>query len=141
EMGPFSDFVLRISVFPHSGGGFEGRVKRNNRIGRAAHIIPRNPRSPMSLVMFGFGWLTLRQAQVALDTGRLEEAQRLLSQPSIQSHRRTGELVRRLARALAERGERHLRNDDPEAGWLDLLQAEQLQTSERGTDRLRQALT
>jgi hypothetical protein len=95
----------------------------------------------MSLVMFGFGWLTLRQAQVALDTGRLEEAQRLLSQPSIQSHRRTGELVRRLARALAERGERHLRNDDPEAGWLDLLQAEQLQTSERGTDRLRQALT
>ena len=91
--------------------------------------------------MLGFGWLALRQAQEALNTGRLEEAQRLLAQPAIQGHRKHGELLRQLARCLVERGERHLRHDNSEAAWLDLLQAEQLQTAERGTERLRQALT
>jgi hypothetical protein len=91
--------------------------------------------------MLGFGWLALKQAQEALNTGRLEEAQRLLAQPAIQGHRKHGELLRLLARSLVERGERHLRHDNSEAAWLDLLQAEQLQTAERGTERLRQALT
>ena len=91
--------------------------------------------------MLGFGWLALRQAQEALNTGRLEEAQRLLGQPAVQGHRRHGELLRQLARCLVERGERHLRHDNAEAAWMDLLQAEQLQTAERGTERLRQALT
>src|SRR5439155_6085921 len=90
--------------------------------------------------MLGFGWLALRQAQEALNTGRLEEAQRLLGQASVQGHRRHGELLRQLAHVLVERGERHLRLEDPEAAWAALRQAEQLQTVDRGAERLRQAL-
>jgi hypothetical protein len=91
--------------------------------------------------MLGFGWLTLRQAQEALKNGRLEEAQRLLSQPSIAGHRRTGALLVQLTRSYAERGERQLRLDDVEGAWRDLLAAEGLGTAEKGCDRLRQALT
>jgi hypothetical protein len=91
--------------------------------------------------MLGFAWLTIRQAQEALKNGRLEEAQRLLAQSSAQGHRRTGELLVQLARAFVERGERKLRLDDAEGGWRDLLLAEQLDTTEKSCDRLRQALT
>jgi tetratricopeptide (TPR) repeat protein len=90
--------------------------------------------------MLGFAWLTLRQAQEALKSGRLEEAQRLLSQPEVQAQRGVGALLAQLARAFAERGERCLRQDDVEAAWRDLIQAEQLQTAERSPERLRQAL-
>ena len=38
--------------------------------------------------MLGFAWLALRQAQEALDRGRLEEAQRLLGQNCLQGHKR-----------------------------------------------------
>jgi hypothetical protein len=88
-----------------------------------------------------FGWLAPRQVQEALKGGRMEEAQRLLDQPALRGHRRHGELIRALARAYVERGERALRQDDPEAAWQDLRRAEQLQVSERGTERLRQALS
>jgi tetratricopeptide (TPR) repeat protein len=90
--------------------------------------------------MFGFAWLALRQAQDAIKDGRLEEALRLLSDPSAQTQRGSGALLVQLARAFVERGERQLRRDDAEAAWRDLLQAEQLQTAERSTDRLREAL-
>src|SRR5581483_7028211 len=91
--------------------------------------------------MLGFAWLTFRQAQEALKNGRLDEAQRLLSLPGVQGHRKLEGLLAQLARALVERGERHLRRDDVEAAWRDLLQAEHLQTAAKNTDRLRQALT
>jgi hypothetical protein len=91
--------------------------------------------------MFGFAWLALRQAQEAIRTGRLDEAQRLLGQPATQGHRRRGELLVLLARAFAERGERLLRMDDAEAAWQDLLHAEQLETTEPALERLRQSLT
>ena len=91
--------------------------------------------------MFGFAWLAVRQAQDALKDGRLEEALRLLTDPSAQAQRGSGALLVQLARALVERGERQLRRDDAEAAWRDLLQAEQLQTAERSPDRLREALT
>lgn len=90
--------------------------------------------------MFGFTWLTLRQAQEALKNGRLEEALRLVEQPAVRSHRRGGELVVGLARAYVERGETALRRDDAERAWADLLQAEALQTTPRDADRLRQNL-
>lgn len=91
--------------------------------------------------MLGFAWLAFRQAQEALKNGRLEEAQRLLGQPGAQGHRRAGELTLQLARAFAERGERHLGRDDAEAAWRDLLQAEALQAADKGGERLRRALT
>src|SRR5262249_23204109 len=81
------------------------------------------------------------QAQEAIRTGRLDEAQRLLGQPATQGHRRRGELLVLLARAFAERGERLLRMDDAETAWQDLLHAEQLGTTEPALERLRQSLT
>jgi hypothetical protein len=91
--------------------------------------------------MIGFGWLILRQAQEALKGGLLEEAQRLLSKPAAQGQKRTWELLGQLARGFAERGERHLRHDDPAAAWADLLRAEQTGVTDPGAARLRQALT
>jgi tetratricopeptide (TPR) repeat protein len=91
--------------------------------------------------MFGFAWLTLRQAREAIKTGRLDEALRLLRLPTLQNHCRTGELLVRLAAAYVERGERHLKREDVEQAWSDLLLAEGLQTGEKSNDRLRQALT
>jgi hypothetical protein len=91
--------------------------------------------------MFGFAWLTLRQAQEALQHGRLDEAQRLLSLPVALGHRKAGPLLVQLAQGFIDRGERLLGNDDAEGAWRDLLTAEQLQTADRSADRLRQALT
>jgi hypothetical protein len=90
--------------------------------------------------MFGMGWLTIRQAREALRHGRLEEAQRLLQQPAAQGRRGVADLFAHLARGYVERGERSLQLDDAEGAWRSLLQAEHLQTSEKGPDRLRQAL-
>ncbi len=91
--------------------------------------------------MIGFGWLTLRQAQEALKTGRLEEVQRLLNPPGIRGQKRAGELLQQLARAFVERGERFLRHDDAAAAWADLLRAEQTGVTEQAAIQLRQALT
>jgi hypothetical protein len=91
--------------------------------------------------MLGLGWLALRQAQEALKNGRLEEAHRLLGQVTVQGHKRSYDLLQQLARAFAERGERHLREDDPVAAWNDLLLAEQAAESEHAAARLRHALT
>lgn len=90
--------------------------------------------------MLGMGWLTLRQAQEALKNGRLEEAHRLLGQSAAQGHKKSFELLRQVVQAFVERGQRHLRRDDPEAAWHDLLQAEQLDANSREAEPLRQAL-
>jgi hypothetical protein len=91
--------------------------------------------------MLGFGWLTLKQADEALKNGRLEEAQRLLTQPQAQGRRGGAERLAQLARAFVERGERLQRNNDLEAAWRDLIQAEQLLSGDTSPERLRQALT
>jgi tetratricopeptide (TPR) repeat protein len=90
--------------------------------------------------MLGFAWLALRQAQEALKSGRLEEAHRILCQSAAQGHKKSFELLQQVVRGFVERGERHLRQDDPEGAWHDLLQAEQLDRDNRDADRLRQAL-
>jgi hypothetical protein len=91
--------------------------------------------------MFGFAWLTVRQAQVALRNGRLEEALRLVELPAVRTHRRAVELLARIARAYVDRGEQHLKRDDVTAAWADLLQAEQLGVAPKVGERLRQMLT
>ncbi|MFN4259192.1 MAG: FHA domain-containing protein [Gemmataceae bacterium] len=91
--------------------------------------------------MIGAAWLTLRQAQDALRTGRLEEAQRLLCQSVVQGHKRSWELLRQVAIGFIERGERQLRQDNVSAAWNDLLLAEQTGGVETSAQRLRQALT
>jgi tetratricopeptide (TPR) repeat protein len=90
--------------------------------------------------MLGFGWLAIRQAQEALKNGRLEEAHAILCQPAAQGHKRSFALFGDVVRGFVERAERHLRADDPEAAWHDLLQAELLDRDHRDAERLRQAL-
>jgi len=67
--------------------------------------------------MLGMGWLTLRQVRAALQNGRLEEAQQLLSQPSVRGHRKSWELFAGLTRGYVERGEKHLDQDNIAAAW------------------------
>src|SRR2546421_8992113 len=107
----------------------------------ADKTLPGPPLSAMIGAMLGFGWLTLRQAQEALKGGRLDDAQRLLAQPGVQGYKRTWELLQHLARAYAERGEKHLRQDDAGAAWADLLKAEHTGAAEPAAANLRQALT
>src|SRR5215469_10375584 len=90
--------------------------------------------------MLGLGWLALRQAQEALKNGRLEDAHRILCQSAAQGHKKSFELLGQVIRGFVERGERHLRQDDAEAAWHDLLQAEQLDRDNRDADRLRREL-
>jgi tetratricopeptide (TPR) repeat protein len=52
--------------------------------------------------------LRIRQAQCALGDGRLDEAFELLRAQDVRGHRRGQELMGRLARALAKRGQDHL---------------------------------
>jgi hypothetical protein len=91
--------------------------------------------------MIGFAWLTIRQAQEALKNGRLEEAYRLLCQPAAHGHKRSWELLVQVAQGFVERGERHLRHEDPAAAWNDLVTAEQVGVPGSAAARLRQSLT
>jgi hypothetical protein len=91
--------------------------------------------------MLGIAWLTLKQAQEALKNGRLDEAHRLLSQSAVQGHKRSWELLQQLGQGFVERGQRHLRQDDPEAAWADLLLAEQVGAANGTAEKLRQELT
>jgi hypothetical protein len=90
--------------------------------------------------MLGLGWLTLRQANEALKSGRVEEAHRLLCQPGAQGHKGSWELLQQVAQAFVQRGQRHLQHEDTAAAWNDLLQAEQIGVSDDGAARLRQTL-
>lgn len=91
--------------------------------------------------MLGFAGLPLRQAHEALKAGRLEEAYRLLCQPEAQGVKGSWDLLQQVARAFVERGEWHLRHENPEAAWNDLLQAEQVGLTDKAAVRLRQTLT
>ncbi len=91
--------------------------------------------------MLGLGWLTLRQAQEALENGRLDEAHRLLSQPEVQGHKGASPLIRQVAQGFVQRGDQRLRHDDIAAAWNDLLQAEKLGCTDNEAARLRQELT
>jgi tetratricopeptide (TPR) repeat protein len=91
--------------------------------------------------MLGFAWLTLRQAQDALKSGRLEEAHRLLVADDARGHRGSWELLQQLAQALIQRGERHLAHGDATAAWSDLGRAEEVGgPSDSAAARFRQAL-
>src|SRR5437763_1024178 len=91
--------------------------------------------------MLGLGWLTLRQARAALKYGRLEDAQRLLEQPSVQGHKKLWELLRQLTAGYVARGGRHFQQDDFPAAWADLLRAEELDPTDAAAAHLRHELT
>src|SRR5438552_9689797 len=91
--------------------------------------------------MLGFAWLAVRQAQEALRNGRLEDAYRLVSQPAAEGHKGSYELLQQVAQRFVERGDKHLRQDDPAAAWNDLLAAEQVAAADAAAAHLRQELT
>src|SRR5712692_7659116 len=91
--------------------------------------------------MLGLAWVTLRQAQEALQSARLEEAHRLLREPNAQGHKGTWDMMRLIAQGYVERGERHLQHDDLTGAWSDLKQAEQIGAADVSATELRQALT
>jgi hypothetical protein len=91
--------------------------------------------------MLGMGWLTLRQARAALQNGRLEEAQQLLSLPAVRGHRQSWGLLQQLTQGYIDRGQRHLRQHNAAAAWDDLLQAEALAPTDPGAQTLRLTLT
>ena len=91
--------------------------------------------------MLGFGWLTMRQAQEAVENGRLEEAQRLLGRPEALGHKGASPLLKKIALAYVERGEQRLKHEDFTAAWKDLQEAEKIGTTGSTAARLRQALT
>jgi tetratricopeptide (TPR) repeat protein len=92
------------------------------------------------ITMLGFAWVTLRQAQEALQNGRLEEAHRLLCEPSALGHKGTWEMLRQIAQGYVERGQRRFQHDDLAGAWNDLKQAEQIGAADEGASDLRQAL-
>src|SRR5260370_6037944 len=91
--------------------------------------------------MLGFAWVTMRQAQEALQNGRLDEAHRLLREPTAQGHKGTWDLMAQIAKGYVERGNRHMQHDDLAGAWSDLKQAEQIGAADEPATQLRQALT
>jgi hypothetical protein len=91
--------------------------------------------------MLGTGWLTLRQIRAALQNGRLEEAQLLLSQPAVRGHKKSWELLAQLIKGYAGRGERLLKQGNTAAAWDDLAKAEALAPADPAARKLRDALT
>nr|MCU0706047.1 hypothetical protein [Fimbriiglobus sp.] len=90
--------------------------------------------------MFVSLWLITRQVRQALRRGDPDTAQKLLA-PFVQhGYRKATAVLPEVARGFRLRAERHLRNDDPEAAWKDLLAAESLNTPLPELDHLRTTL-
>jgi tetratricopeptide (TPR) repeat protein len=86
-------------------------------------------------------WLAVRQAREAIRTGQPEEARRIVEPFVHEGYRKAIRVNREIATAYRLRAERHLRNDNPEAAWKDLLSAESLNTGEPDLTVLRKTLT
>lgn len=86
-------------------------------------------------------WFTLRQARDALRGGRPDEAHRLLDPLVTDGYRKAAKLTPEVAAGFLARAERHLRADNVDAAWTDLLAAETLDPGAARTVRLRQTLT
>lgn len=86
-------------------------------------------------------WLTLRQANEALRSGRPEVAHRLIEPLVAEGHRKAWKLAREVALAYIAAGEKAVRADDPETAWKRLLSAEAMNTGEARAATLRHDLT
>ncbi len=71
-------------------------------------------------------FLQLRQAEIAIADGRLDEAYRLIQPESLRNHRRGQTLVTQLIEKLVDRGQRHLAEGHATHAMTDVLKAEQL---------------
>jgi len=86
-------------------------------------------------------WLMLRQARDALRLGRPDEAHRLLAPLVEEGYRKAAGLMRDVAKHYVQRAQRHLRSENVEGAWQDLLSAESLDAADPQAGQLRQTLT
>jgi len=85
--------------------------------------------------------LKIKQAETALDDGRLDEAFELLGDQELRNHRRGQRLLGRLARALARRGREHLEAQRLQQALADCNKAEELAGKVTEVAELRSAIT
>ena len=85
-------------------------------------------------------WLTVRQVRQALRRGDPESAQKLLGPFVSDGYRKAASVLPEVARGYRLRAEKHLRNDDPDASWKDLLAAEGLNSPHPELAHLRTTL-
>jgi hypothetical protein len=91
--------------------------------------------------MFVTLWLTVRQVRHALRRGDPETAHKLLAPFVTDGYRKAAAVLPEVSRGYRLRGEKALRNDDPEAAWKDLLAAEALNTPHPELTQFRTTLT
>ena len=83
--------------------------------------------------------LKLREAQVALDDGRLDEASRILADGQLQEFLPAKRLLARLADRFARRGKDRLAQGESSAGWQDLAAATELGADARQLGSIKDA--
>ena len=84
--------------------------------------------------------LRLKQAESAIDDGRLDEAFDIAQSESVRQHRRGQKLIGRLARALAKRGRDNLDAERIQPALLDCNKAEKLAGNTDEVAKLRSAI-
>jgi len=85
--------------------------------------------------------LRIRQAETALNDGRLDEAYELAGDPNLRAHRRGQELINRLARAFVARGREHLAGERYTQALADCEKAGKLGGNLADAAELRTAIT
>ena len=88
--------------------------------------------------MFPAWRLQIREAQVAADSGRYDEAVALLEKQSLREYLPGKRLAQQMAGKLVERAEVAFARGDSTAAWRDLATAERLAGQSAATGRLRQ---
>jgi tetratricopeptide (TPR) repeat protein len=92
------------------------------------------------MIMFPPWRFKLREAQVALEQGRLEEAARIAGQPEVRTYLPVQQLVVQIGEQLARRALERAANGDFAGAWRDLDEARQAAGDTAEWQRLSQAV-
>jgi hypothetical protein len=93
------------------------------------------------MIMFPPWRFKLKEAQVAFEQGRLEDAGRLASDPHLKQYLPVQQLLAQIAEQTARRGLERAASGDLSAGWRDLDAARQLMGESADWQRLQQAVS
>jgi hypothetical protein len=85
-------------------------------------------------------WLVMRQVEEAVANHRPEDAHRLLEPLIAEGYRKASRLAREVVKAYVARATKLLDQENTDAAWQDLLDAEALNTGEKAVADLRQTL-
>jgi hypothetical protein len=91
--------------------------------------------------MFPAWRLKVREAQVAADSGRYDEAIALLENESLRQYLPGKRLAQEVAGKMVKRAEEHLARGDSNAAWRDLAVADRLGGQSEAIDDLHQKIT